>query len=119
MSHRRASNSCGTQVRRNGCRIELLAAAGQRWDLFSYSVGDIDESYEIVCYRDGELIRHRRVDSPRYDDRVVSIDIGEPLPAETASLWLEDAVRIGRSLATAQGIDVCYRADRIATFAWD
>ncbi len=65
--------------------IELLA---KTHDVFAWSLGDCDQSYEYMIYLNGELVRQCTVDSPHFDDQVVRINIGEHLPFETESKGL-------------------------------
>ena len=61
--------------------IEALAESR---DVFTWSVGDCDQSFEYKCYRDRELIRQYTVESPNYNDQVVQHDIGEAFEFEKA-----------------------------------
>jgi hypothetical protein len=60
--------------------IKLLAKTR---DVFAWSIGDCDQSFEYTIYRNGELVRQYIVDSPHFDDQVVRIDFGDRLPFES------------------------------------
>ena len=111
-------DSCGYDLWHRPGRREMLATAGRRWEVFSYWVGDVDESYELLYFHDGRLSRHRAVASPGYSDRIVQTDLGAPMPGETAAVLRSDASVIGRTLAAALGIDVCYTPDRVEHYRW-
>ena len=86
-------------------RLRALSAFGT---VFSFSMGDFDASYDFILIRDGDVARHRVVDSPSFSDRVVRLDGGDPLPGESAALFEEDATIIGFSLAESLGVGVDY-----------
>lgn len=60
-----------------------IESLGQKRDVFAWSVGDCDESFEYMFYRGGELVRQLTVDSPNYSDQVVRRDFGDKLPLES------------------------------------
>lgn len=49
-------------------------------------------------------MRERRVDSPHYTDRVVSVEHGRRLPCETDDLYGQDGEAIVWTVAAAVGV---------------
>lgn len=89
---------------------EDLLARGARWgELFAFCVGDADESYSFSHYVDGSRRRAYAVDSPHWSDRIVSLDEGTPLQAESDSLRMEEAMLIVWTLAASLGIETDHR----------
>ena len=85
-------------------RKELLQRLAARWELFALVRPDVDESYEFVHFVGGLMMRERRVDSPHYTDRVVSVEYGRPLPCETEDLYGQDGEVIVWTVAAAVGV---------------
>ncbi len=66
------------------------------YELYVCSVGDCDLSYAFEYHKAGQLRRKRVVESPRFSDQIVTVDLGTPLVAE-AEIWdcdMDDALRI-------------------------
>ena len=85
-------------------RQELLNKLAAQWELFALLRPDVDESYEFVHYIQGRRVRERRVESPRYTDRVVTLDFGTPFPCEGADLYEQDGDEIVWTVAGAVGV---------------
>jgi len=85
-------------------RKELLQRLAARWELFTLVRPDVDESYEFVHSVGGRRVRERRVESPHYTDRVVTIEHGRPLPCETDDLYGQDGEQIVWTVAAAVGV---------------
>ncbi|MCU0542077.1 MAG: hypothetical protein MUE44_07770 [Oscillatoriaceae cyanobacterium Prado104] len=66
-------------------RVAIESLAKTR-DLFTWSIGECDESFEYCLYRCGQLVRQYTVDSPHFDDQLVRINFGECLPFESELL---------------------------------
>jgi hypothetical protein len=63
--------------------IESLATTR---DVFAWSVGDCDQSFEYCLYRNGIRVRQYIVDSPSFSDQVIRVNFGEVLPFESELL---------------------------------
>lgn len=87
-------------------RLSLYEALSREALLFTFAVGDTDQSYEFALYRDGVPLRRHVVISPRYSDRVVRESSGEPLAREDPWLLQSDGSDIGFELAASLGIEV-------------
>lgn len=85
-------------------RKKLLERLAARWEVFALLLPDVDESYELVHFVEGRRVRERRVDSPHYTDRVVTIEHGQPLPCETEALYRQDGAVIVWTVAAAVGV---------------
>jgi hypothetical protein len=64
-------------------RIEELS---KRFEIFSCSIGDCDRSFAFKYFKNGEKIREYVVESPNYNDNVLKINFGNPLPGEGEGL---------------------------------
>lgn len=66
------------------------------YDVYVCSVGECDLSYAFEYHRDGGLIRKKTVESPHFDDRIVTDNFGDLLPTES-TVWsrdIDDSIRI-------------------------
>lgn len=59
-----------------------VRAIATRFDVFSFSMGDSDNSFDLFYYRSGKLVRRMVWDDPHYTGGHLSEEIGEPLPME-------------------------------------
>ncbi|NOQ65179.1 MAG: hypothetical protein GQ582_11770 [Methyloprofundus sp.] len=62
--------------------VNTLLKLSSEYDVFWFSVGDADCSFNYSYYSGGECKRKFVVKSPRYDDRVIEINEGKKLPYE-------------------------------------
>jgi len=86
-------------------RRTAIETLGQQFDLWAFSAGDCDQSYDFALYQQGQLRRKSVVDSPHFSDRVVREDFGTPLPEEARIITPEaDGLEIGWQLAASLGI---------------
>ncbi|MCB9762051.1 MAG: hypothetical protein H6741_00245 [Alphaproteobacteria bacterium] len=99
-------------------RRQVLEALARRWELFALRWPDVDESYEFTWFRDGALRRERIVDSPHYTDRIVTVDVGEPLPCETPALYEADGAEIVWIVAASLGIPRRHRKDTLRVYTY-
>lgn len=81
-------------------RLEELAKSNE---VFAFSVGDCDLSYDFCHYANGALVRRFVVESPGYSDQVVVENfgpnmIGEPSPAAGEAVKISELLNIGESL---------------------
>ena len=81
--------------------IEEIA---KRHDIFSFSVGECDLSFDFVLYKKGLLERKYVVESPHFTDRVVVENLGQPMPAESGLLVSPEGHDVGMRLAESLGI---------------
>ena len=94
-----------------------LAALAETCDVFACSVGECDESFDFLSYRDGTLVRHYVVASPDYRSRVIEKDFGDPLPGESAAFAHADAQDIVLEIATSQGVKTTFTEKDIRIYA--
>lgn len=82
-------------------------ALARRWGVvFSTFVGDADQAYGLDHFRGEAHLRSRFVASPKFTDRVLERDFGDPLPGETAALFEMDGMDIALTLLRKQGIRI-------------
>jgi hypothetical protein len=94
--------------------IEGLAT---EFDVFTCSVGDSDDSFDFVYYREGKLLRRYVVTDPDYNGGSVAEDIGESLPTESDILAdSSDQLAMVLSLAKSIGIKTDYREDELRVY---
>ena len=68
-------------------RIEEL---GEKYEIFTFSVGDSDLSFDFKYFKNGTKIREYIVTSPNYNDEVIEVNNGTPLFGETEGLKKKD-----------------------------
>lgn len=56
---------------------------GKKYDILNYSLGDCDRSYSLEYYKEGKLKRSYIVESPNYNDMIITRNLGEPLLGES------------------------------------
>lgn len=78
---------------------------GQDFEVFAASLGDCDYSFDFVYYNHGRLVRQYTVEDPDLRGGRVVENIGDPLPGETAELFLVDERRIVLGVAASVGIN--------------
>ncbi len=94
--------------------VEVLA---RDYELYVCSVGDCDLSYAFEYHKAGQLRRKRVVESPRFSDQIVTVDLGTPLVAE-AEIWdcdFDDALRI-QLLGESLGIPLTVSDAQLRTY---
>lgn len=85
-------------------RKAAIFALAKLGELFTFLLPDPDLSYAFAAYRSGKRVRLRVVDSPGYNDQVLRIDQGPPLPGEPAH-WRGDPFPMMVSMAKGLGIE--------------
>ncbi len=83
-----------------------LRALAEHGELVAFAMGDCCESYDLWRFYDGELVRRRVVESPHYNDRVVTVDEGEWASYEDEALYTLDASLIRRRVLSAHGVEL-------------
>jgi hypothetical protein len=110
------------QIADNGC-YELwhsrafrahVAALARTHELFTWWIGDSDNSYGFAYHRDGQLVRERegQDDSGGRSPVLTTIDHGDSLPGEPQP-WPEgvgaERPELLYAIAEALGINICHR----------
>ena len=95
--------------------IESLATTH---DVFAWSVGDCDLSFEYCLYRNGTRVRQYIVDSPGFSDQVIRVNFGEILSfeSELLSADLEITDKMNR-FSTNLGINTIVTRDMLRVYA--
>ena len=78
-----------TLWRNKELRSEVARVASQ-YDVFMFSVGDCDRSFDFVLYRDGKLLREIQVESPQLMERVLSNEYGDQLDGKMDLREIDD-----------------------------
>jgi hypothetical protein len=94
-----------------------IDALARDYELYVCFVGDSDMAYAFEYHKNGTLRRKHVVDSPKFDDQIVTADFGEPLQAE-ADIWdrdIDDAIRI-QLLAESLGIPLLVCESQLRTY---
>jgi hypothetical protein len=95
--------------------IESLAKEGE---VFAWSVGDCDQSFDYCLYRDGRLVRQYMVDSPHFSDQVIRTDFGERLSFESELLSSDLSIEEKMNQFTSQlGINPFVTQDMLRLYA--
>lgn len=55
---------------------------GEKYEVFCFSVGDSDCSYDFAYYKDGKKVRELVIIDPEYNNPKVSVDFGDKLDGE-------------------------------------
>ena len=71
------------QLWRMPSTLNAIESLAKTHDVFAWSLGDCDLSFEYRLYQNGKLVREYTVDSPNFDDQIVRVDFGERLPIES------------------------------------
>jgi len=98
---------------------DCIAQIGAEFETYACSIGDADRGFDFVYYLDGDLRRKYVVQSPNYNDRVVTEDIGDPLSGEAEALRHKDEWGIVLELAVSLGINIQHDLSRIRIYQKD
>jgi len=69
---------------------DTLKKLTYNYEIFTCLVGDADLSFEFKHYKNGTLSRHYKVDSPNYNDEIVTINYGKPFDIENEAFKFEE-----------------------------
>ncbi len=70
-----------------------LREMAQFHDAFAFSIGDCDQSFDFVYYRNGNLRRHYEVVDPDFKGGSVKSNFGEPLETEAVAFTHDDDLK--------------------------
>lgn len=101
-----------------------VAEIGLEHEVFTCSVGDIDMSFDLAHFRDGELKRRfvvrdqdcMGVRRRHHQGCEVAEDVGEQLPHEQEAMRSADPLDVVISLAESLGIDTDHKASSIRSY---
>ncbi len=94
----------------------VIALASTR-DVFSFSVGDSDDSFDFQLTRRGVVVRHFVWDCPGFSGGQLGEEFGERLPAEDTIACGKDALPGLWRVASALGIESDYSRVPIKLYA--
>jgi hypothetical protein len=89
----------------------------QAMDVFSFSIGDIDMSFDIQFYRDRHLARYFRWDDPRIDGGHLGAESGSPLSFEDTIPRGSDPYDGLLRVAAGLGVQTDYSTHSIRLYA--
>jgi len=94
--------------------IERIAT---EYDVFTCSVGDSDDSFDFMFYRNGALVRKYVVTDPDYSGGTISENVGELLELESDILENnDDQLKMVLELAGSIGIKTNYAEDELRIY---
>ncbi|MEW4455871.1 hypothetical protein AB1L30_24595 [Bremerella sp. JC817] len=94
-----------------------IGRLAQQYDLFTCFLGDIDDSYHFVLYRDGRRIREYQWLCPALSPPRATIDYGIPLPGEAEANLQADHWKRIVEVAESLGLKGHRRESSIRYFA--
>jgi hypothetical protein len=95
---------------------DAIAQLGKSFDIFACSVGDSDDSFDFVYYRDGRMVRKHVVVDPEYRDGVVKESFGSPLSGEYETGKLPDYLPYVLEIARGLGIDPPHSEEQLRCY---
>lgn len=95
---------------------EKIPQLAKEFDIFYGVVGDYDDSYTFVYYKDGGLKRKLVVKDTMESAKFIAADEGTPLRGEKEALQQNDTLDKLLGVARAIGIDVEHKADKVRCY---
>lgn len=97
---------------------ETLAHLAGSCDLFAYSLGDCNDSYDLVYYSNGQLVRkYVVIDSPEGGRQEIFETFGEPLPGESKTLDFSEFQQGVAAIAQFLGFSTSHLIDDLRFYA--
>jgi hypothetical protein len=93
-----------------------MARVATRFDVFACSVGDTDQSYDFIYYRNAQLVRKYVVEDPHWRGGKVVEDYGAPLPGENEAHKVHDELHRVLFIASLLGVDLRHKLDSIRIY---
>jgi hypothetical protein len=81
-----------------------ITELARKFDVFACSVGDCDNAFDFVYYRDTRLIRRYAIAYPNFRDGIVTENVGDPLPEESNAFKESDPLITVLRIAASIGI---------------
>jgi len=94
--------------------IERIAKSA---DIFSFSVGDVDMSFDLSLWRNGVLVRHFEWEDPYYDGGNMKMEFGDPIDGESEIPLGSDPLKALWGVAKLLGIENDYTKLDLRIFA--
>ena len=96
---------------------DAVANLGTRRDVFSFSVGDIDYSYDLLYYCSGKLIRQIVWEDPKINGGQLKHQSGPALAREETIIQNKDPIKGLWQVASALGIESDYTKINLMVYA--
>lgn len=88
------------------------------FEIFTFWLPDVDESYGFTYYKNGEIVRTYQVADPNFDGGFVEKDYGKPFTIEEKTLSQKVEFR-GEMIAESLGIKFDYKPKNIRIYNRD
>lgn len=95
-------------------RILLLSNI---FEIFSCSIGDIDDSFDFTYFKHGEIIREYVVEDPKFNGGEVVKNVGLPFPIEDIALKKTDTLEKVCTIAASFGIKMNQELAQVRVYA--
>ncbi len=93
-----------------------IQSLSQRFEIFTCSIGDIDNSFDFTYLKNGEIIRQYIAEDPNFKKLVIVKNIGKPFPIETEALKLKDTAKKVTMIAKHLGLNLNYTKDQMRVY---
>lgn len=94
-------------------QLQLLS---KDFDIFTCSVGDVDDSFDFHYYTQGEIVREYIVEDPHFKGGHVTKNFGQPFPAETAALQEKEIYAKVTTIAKSLGINLHHTKEQVRVY---
>ena len=94
-------------------RIKLLSGD---FDIFTFSVGDSDNSFDFSYLQKGEYLRQYVVEDPTYKGGEVVINTGKPFPIEDQALAKQEPIDKVIMIAKSLGIVFTHTKENVRVY---
>ena len=85
-------------------------------EIFSFSIGDIDDSYGFKYFNNGEIIREFTLNDVKSNGVEIIKDLGKPFDIEKTALKMKNPYKKLRKFAQHFGISIKYTKDDIRIY---
>lgn len=96
--------------------VEQLIRLSSEFDVFTFYVGDSDDSFGFAYYRKGAVLRKYIVEDPYYRGGETVLDVGPPFPIEKEALLKEDLFEKVMTIATSFGIKTDFHKEKVRIY---
>lgn len=95
---------------------ERLSWLSKDFDVFCWSVGDIDDSFDFRYYQNGSVIREYVVEDPKFNGGKITRNSGRPLAGEKDGLAKKDSLEKVLTIASSLGINLKHDLSKIRCY---
>lgn len=98
---------------------EKLIELSTDFEIYNFSVGDADDSFDFLYLVNGKIKRKYVVTDPYYKGGKVDINIGESFPIEEMALAIKDHYQKLKLISTTFGISLTFDKENVRVFKTD